>query len=273
MFTITPTEALAINIGIPINGDPAKDVYKQTAVQITLDIDGAGKAGLTFVGGKMEDEWVLNTSPNTGYASGYNDNPTLFAFFGLTAVKNFGLDIGIGYKFFDSYTNEVTSINEVTSVTEVKSITETVNNPLAVGLGVSFDTGDIFGIKARILGEFLGNSKIEGGDSEAMSYSEGYAMLFDILPYFKVNDNVTIFVSAGFGFCGGKESVDPEDPAKKISAPRQYAWNAEPYICVTPEYWSGAFFAGFRIESPITADSKGNRFVNWSIPIGITCSY
>jgi hypothetical protein len=257
LFVITPIEALAINIAIPISGDTAVNVYKQTTVQITYDFEGAGKAGITFVGGKMDDEWVKNSSG--GYDSGYNDNPTVFAYFGLTAVENFVLDIGIGYKFFDSYTDSAASV------------TSTINNPLAVSLGVGY-TYDFFNIKARMLGEFIGSSKTEGG-GVSTEYKDGYSFLIDILPNFKINDNVTIFLNAGLGVTGGKESADTADPSKKISADTQVAWNVEPYVCVTPGYWNGALFAGIRIESPITKDKKGNQFINWSVPIGITCSF
>jgi opacity protein-like surface antigen len=272
IFTITPIEALVFNIGIPINGDSASSVYRKITAQITYDIEGAGKAGITFIGDMTEDG--LNAdgdAPN-------NDNPSLYAYFNLTAVENFSLDIGIGYKFFDTYTNTTTVPNPGNPDIVTKT-TMTINNPLAIGLGVSLKY-DIFGFNARLITEFLGSLKGEtgvNGVSTSDSLDGGFNLLFDILPSFDINDNLTIYLSAGLGVTVGAESMDITDPVnpKKVTADPLIGWHVQPYVVVTPNYWSGSFFAGVRLEQSINKDNGGggSQYLNWSIPIGITCSF
>jgi hypothetical protein len=230
LLTITPMDPLAINLAIPFDGGPAEDVYKKATLQVTYAIDNIGKFGITFEGDTMNGDKL-------------NDMPKTTAYFGLTAIENLGLDIGIGYKFPDS-------ANGVT-----------VSNPLAVGVGVSFNA-DAFGIKARLLGEFLGSR----GGSDA-TLSSGFLVLFDVLPSYAVSDTMTIYFSAGLGYNGGVQlSTDK-------TADAALAWHVEPYICITPSYWSNSFFAGIRIESSANKDMSDSTSINWSVPIGITVSF
>jgi hypothetical protein len=315
ILSITPTEAFAINLGIPISGGTAWEDYAKLTLQAAFNIDGVGTAGLTFVGDTMKDEgvaaepkikkviswapvfdkdfptWQIGKEPGkslgdveyedggySDYASD-NDNPTMYVYFGLTAIENMGIDIGIGYKFADTYVFKFGD----------DSLTVTNNNPLAVGLGFSFSS-DAFGIKARVLGKFGGSNVYDykvSGASESVTLGTGLSVVLDVLPYFAISDNFTFYLSAGFGTHTKVDYVDPEASAKAgkttvaTSDSALFGWHVQPYICITPSYWSGAFFAGIRIDSPTdkfeTKDNKGvgtnNRIINWSIPIGITASF
>jgi len=229
LLTITPMDALAINLAIPFGG-AAEDVYKQATLQVTYAIDNIGKFGITFIGDTMNSDKL-------------NDMPTTLAYFGLTAIENLGLDFGIGYKFPDSANGL------------------TYSNPLAIGVGVSFNA-DAFGIKARLLGEFLGSR----GSSDA-TLSSGFTVLFDVLPSYAVSDTMTVYFSAGLGYNGGVQISTDKTADSKL------AWHVEPYVCITPSYWSNSFFAGIRIESSANKDKSDNTFINWSVPIGITVSF
>jgi opacity protein-like surface antigen len=317
ILNITPTEAFAINIGIPLSTSTwAWEDYAKLTLQAAFNIDGVGTAGLTFVGDTMKDEGAFSPTtektkvpnmfdsdgnpiylegPKAGggeFLGSNNDNPTMFVYFGLSAIENMGIDIGIGYKFADTYAYEVDTVVAGTKYTNTTTITN--NNPLAVGLGFSFSS-DAFGIKARLLGEFGGSYVYEEkstvplfkGDSYTLG--TGLSVVLDVLPYFAISDNFTFYLSAGFGTYTKWDYIDAEATAKATDGKSvvtttdsaQFGWHVQPFICITPSYWSGAFFAGIRIESPTdkypTVDSKGvitnNRFINWSVPIGITASF
>jgi opacity protein-like surface antigen len=270
ILTFTPIEDLVFNFGIPIDGDSAYKVYKKSTAQVAYNIKGVGKAGITFISGSYDDDGVFDkddifTGPN-------NDNPEMYAFFGLRASENLGIDFGIGYKFSDSYIHKEENSGKTTQTT-MKA-----NNPLAVGLGVGFKSGT-FGLNVRLMGQFIGSTDIktavDGVSTTSYSLSDGYAVLFDILPSIDIGDILTIYMSAGLGIAGGKEIIDPTDPSKKVSADSVIGWHIQPYIVITPDYSSDSFFAGIRLERSVNKDNGGNggQYLNWSIPIGITFSF
>jgi hypothetical protein len=295
ILNITPAEAFAINIGIPL-GDVAEDSYKKFTAQAVFNIDGVGKAGLTYIGSLMKDEAVLGIpyistykadKPETwSFSVDNNDNPTMYVYFGLTAIENLGIDFGIGYQFGDKYVDEVKDGSNTTTTTT------TLNNPLAVGVGAHFTSG-AFGIKARVMGKFAGSNEFEqkatGSDTLSLKLGTGTDVVFDIQPYFAINDQMTFYFSAGINLHTGEEAIDwvetlkaADGKYKTKEAEPQLSWHVNPYICITPSYWSGSFFAGIRISHGASDkytkfDKEGASseydFINWSIPIGITISF
>jgi len=256
---------LAVNIGLPLAWGTVKNDYAKLTAQAKYNIGGVGTIGLTFVSDVNEAAAVDAT---TGDLTGFNDTAQVFVFFSLSAIENIGIDLGIGYKFSDSEN------------VSAPGVTNTINNPLAVSLGFDGKFSDTFELKARVLGEFIGSSKTEVGGTTT-EYSDGIAVLFDILPVIGINDNVKLYISAGIGLASGAESPDPADPTKKIAADAAFAWHVEPYISISPSYWSGAFFFGIRAESPIDKYTKSadptakpdTSYIKWSVPIGITTSF
>jgi hypothetical protein len=137
VLTITPIEDLEINIGIPFweggSWNEAKDVYNFINAQVAYNISNIGKVALTYAGDTNE---------------GLKDGSKMWVYFGLSAIENLGIDIGLGLQFpgKDKDNPDIT-----------------YNAPLAVGLGVKYDAGD-FGVKARVqgrLGESSKNGSIE----------------------------------------------------------------------------------------------------------------
>jgi hypothetical protein len=64
ILTITPLEALAINIGIPfLDGGRGEEVYKKTNAQVAYTIDGIGDLAITYAGGYEGRDAKTNT-PN-----------------------------------------------------------------------------------------------------------------------------------------------------------------------------------------------------------------
>jgi hypothetical protein len=146
----------------------AKEVYLHAIAQMDLNLD-FGNIALTYVGGtndKYKVDW------------GTSDASKLFAYFGLTAIENLGLDVGIGFPFpnkGDKDTNDIT-----------------VTQPISAGLGVKFAM-DAFGVKFCTVASFAGNTKDnDSGDK----VKDPFALALDILPFYKVSDSLCIFFSA-----------------------------------------------------------------------------
>jgi len=286
--------------------DYAYQNYKRFTLQVKYDIAGLGTAGITYQNSDFVHDLVRDASgkpveKDVGIPSSTkggpslllpnNDNPNLWVYFGLSSIENLGIDVGIGYKFADDYIDDTTK-NAKGEV--VDKYTYTTNNPLAVGLGVNFNAGAL-GVKARIQGKFGGSyeTKFEhtsqGGsdksETKTYTFSDGYGLIIDVQPSFALNDKLTAYVSTGIAFTTGDEYVDMEESTKKgevvIAANTRSLvnWHVNPYVVITPSYWSGAFFAGIRLDSPsgyFWDGEKGdvrNRIVNFSIPIGIAVSF
>ena len=155
-LTISPAEIVDINIAIPFwNGGETGDVFASTHAQLDLKLD-FGNIAITYAGATMK-----------GY-----DQPTLFAYFGLGAIENLGLDIGLGFTF----PNE-----------------DETSNPIAAGLGVKYAFSDTFGIKFRTVLSF-------GGEE-----TDPFQVMADLLPYFAVSDKLKVFLSAGLGMTSPDE--------------------------------------------------------------------
>jgi len=267
LLTATPIDALTINLGIPIlnttyfydegssgnwvgqGKDYAFQNYKRFVLQAKYDIDGIGTAGLTYQNDLFLHEQV-NGEPN-------NDNPKVWAYFGLTAVENLGLDVGIGFQFADSF--------------YVDETTYTINNPLVLGVGATYDLG-AFKVKGRVQAKFLGSHVMKA--DETYETSDGFGLAFDVLPYFEVDEKLTAYLSFGVGFTTGVESYN-SDGDKEVDKSSLVNWHVNPYISLN--YGAGAFYAGIRAESPaekaLDKDGKSVRVLNWSIPIGITIGF
>jgi len=279
ILTITPLEALAINIGVPyFDGGWAEDVYKKTNAQVAYNIDGIGNLAITFVGNsntfkieapatsapKEYEEKEITIGGETikvpvlkasdpNWAPGAQEfgtaaAPKLFAYFGLSAIENLGVDIGIGFAL---------PVKE-----DFAGTTITRQNPIAAGLGVSFDA-DTFGIKVRIQGEFAGSVKPEKGDP----INDPFVLIADILPSYAINDSAKVFLSAGL------QLTVPDDK----DADSVVGWHIQPYLTKAVG-WCQSFYAGFRLESDgskiYNKDSKedGTK-VNWAVPIGVTFQF
>jgi opacity protein-like surface antigen len=235
VLTLTPIEALEINVGIPFFGDAnegggkAEDVYNKIEAQVAYNIDGIGRVALSYKGDSNE---------------GLRDTSKMFVYFGLSAIENLGIDIGLGFKFPGSES--------------VGGVDSTYNAPLAVGLGVKFDAG-AFGVKARLQGQFGEVTKV--GSTE----TKGDTVInVDVLPYFAVSDNLTAFLSAGLGI----KAPDGDDAVT--------SWHINPYITVKSNWWAPNFYAGLRIDSDGKKGSSGDgdaSLINWSVPIGLIVSF
>jgi hypothetical protein len=300
-LTISPVEIVDINIAVPFwdgiaynkdsnPGGKASSIFKRTVAQLDFKLD-FGNIALTYVGAGntlkiTELEWDEDFDPSdpTSYPDpaddpdfdiadpntwpgikkpGYDaDAPTIFAYFGLTAVENLGIDFGIGFPL--PVKNE-----------DTPDVTVTRSNPLAVGLGVKFAT-DAFGIKARVVASFAGSTKVDVNNGPD-PLNDPFKLTFDILPFYNVSDTLRIFFSAGIGMTGASEEnkdwVGMTQGFMGAKADAVTAWHINPYVEVGAE-WGPKFLAGLQIwsDGAKTVDSKGKEapaIVKWAVPLAL----
>ena len=265
-------------------GTPSQPIYDEDGKQIGKTPEIPGTPG-------------NDGSPTTGtltktYSGETNDPSKLWIYFGLTSIENLGIDFGVGLTLPSDVTKrEFYNPADFTKLAFSETVTH--NYPVAVGLGANFSAGAL-GVKARILAEFLESTETKkttykaNGDEDKVKtdkVGDGLTMLIDVQPSFAINEKMTAYLSLGTGFKTGWDIVDKVDDdgnnVYKAETRSLFAWHVQPYVVITPSYWSGAFFAGFRLDSPIERQNlktKDNpevwtRILNWSIPIGITMSF
>jgi hypothetical protein len=85
--------------------------------------------------------------------------------------------------------------------------------------------------------------------------SQTFAMLFDVVPSFAINDNIAIFLNMGIGMDAPKTG----DPT--------VGWYVNPYLRVGAE-WGPTFYAGIQM-----GNGKGSDTISFAIPIGIQVGF
>jgi hypothetical protein len=256
LLTLTPIEPLTINLGIPFgfgydlnfwdwdtmasprdDGTLAEEVYKQIVGQVVYNISDIGKVALTYRGGlntKGSNQWDVDASK-------------LFAYFGLTAIENLAIDLGVGYYL-------PVNIRDADGA----KTDNIYSAPVALGLSVKFTTGAL-GIKARVQGQFGENSKTAAGD-----VTKGNTVVVaDLMPYFAINDKVTAHLSTGI------------DMTKPDAGESTIGWHIEPYVTVKANAWAPNFYAGIRFDSEGVnhADPTAKAPIYWTVPIGINLEF
>ena len=236
---LKPLETLQIVAFIPfMEGGDAVNIYKQFIGQVTYNLSGIGTIGLTYRGSTNEQMKYNEWGPL---------NSKLYGYFGLSAIENLSVDLGVGYMI--PVTNEV----EVGT----KKVDETYSGPVAVGVAVNFTKGDL-GIKARAQGQ-LGEKWVRGGSTTKgiMRFSA------DLLPSFAVTDTVTAYLDTGLAMTKAPEVTGSTTPDAVVG------WHIMPYVSVKASWWAPNFFAGVRFWG----DGGDDKITNWSIPLGITFSF
>jgi hypothetical protein len=217
------------------------EVFKNMTVQLDVNLD-FGNIALTI------DLDTDNVDPDKIGATAY-------LYLGLTSIDNLSLDAGIGMRFPETDLDD----NKITY-------------PLAIGVAAKYDVNDQFGLKARAMARFLGGVKPDAVDKKV---TEPFALIFDIQPYYAINDSVTIFADIGINMVGSQKY----DGEKLSDA--GFGWHLNPYIGVGQE-WGPRFFAGFKIWStPVWAGAKDDGVIKladkasmqWSVPIGLVVSF
>jgi len=250
-------------------GWTAKDTYQKLHAQVAYNLGSIGEIAVTYTGGFNK---LSYNSDKSGVAAYSADASKLYAYFGLKAIDNLGIDLGVGYTLpvkKDKYTDKAGKEQDLTDGS--KNIFVTYNNPVAIGLGIHFTAGDL-GIKARVQGKVGGSIKAEkailpGQDDQGKPTAVDTLKLdtefvFDLMPYFAVTDKVTAHLDTGLGL----KKSEWEDSV--------IAWHIEPYVTVKASWWAPNFYAGIRFETDgkkVGTDQKVPLY--WNVPIGIAFAF
>jgi hypothetical protein len=282
MFDVKPVDMFGINIAIPFINETGKpwshkelaDIFKKVIAQIDLNLD-FGNIALTYVGGlgggkkTVKDPghgatygWIYSggaaaptwgiTNPAAGpseYDVYLNDPARFHLYFGLTAIDNLSLDVGIGYSLAAKLSN-----------------TLTYNAPMAIGLAAKYNISDSFGIKARVLTELAGSIKATG----YITYKTPFALIFEVLPFFAINDSVTVYADLGLNMVGKRKynGVTLDDKA-------QVGFHINPYVGIGSE-WGPTFFVGLNVYTtgekwtPTSGDPKTTIFFEFPIALNVS---
>jgi len=256
ILTIKPIgDALEVNIAVPFDSGFAKDQYNKTTVQVAYTA-GFGKIALTYASnsGNTVKGKVKGTFPNLTGLDISGDGGKIYAYGGLKLSDNLELDIGVGYTL--PVTEEIDFFGQ--GAADI-----TYSAPLGVGVGVNFTSGQI-GVKARVLGEFLGSAEVDQAGTNA--YDLPLVVVFDVLPSYAINDNLTAFLDAGIKFTA-EDKWDVATGTSFVFSDSLFGWHANPYIAYT--VGSGAFYAGINVSSSGVKDSG----LDWAVPIGLSVSF
>jgi hypothetical protein len=263
IFTINPISGLEINFAVPLleeSGEQGQygawgnieDVYKRIEAQVAYNIDGIGKVAFTFAG----------YNSDSGMGDGWNDgvyNPgKLFGYFNLTAVENLGVVVGIGLPFYQFEDRDNFS-----------------QFGMDATVGAKYTMG-AFGVKARFVANFASSTSKNG--STTITYYDGVKFIFDLMPYYAVNDNLSINLGIGFGGKGAmsdSEGTDYKNALPVNGGAVAPAWHVYPYVTV--KGGPGTFYAGLQFYSKNVdsgdRDSDNNVIIHWEIPIGLSFSF
>jgi len=265
-ISITPIDGLAINLGVPFENDgTVNDVYPYINAQVTYDIGGVGRVGVTFAGGPGYSV-VNKDKPNQAV---YFDPGKIYASFLLTAIEGMGLNVGLGYtlplsKPKDSpvgyWWNKV-GINEQDGIWVGTETAFEYNAPIEIGLGFSYDITDSFGIRARV-GVGLGES-FKLGDADAVEFPLNFFL--DVLPFYNAG-TFRIYLNIGMGYTDEFKIKDTKVADSVMS------WHLNPYMSVGLP-WVGEFYAGIKIADDGVKGADDKTVTTWSIPIGIAVSF
>jgi hypothetical protein len=248
LLEIKPVDMFGINIVLPyfIDNEKVSDIFKQMTIQADINLD-FGNIALTF-------DLIENTMDPDKIGA------KLYAYFGLSAIDNLSLDVGIGFKLPQSY-----------SAFGYKA---TRMDPIAFGLGMKFSATDSFGIKARLLAEAGGSSKTDlSGD---IAIKDPFALIFEVIPFFSVSDSVTIFADIGLNMVGAFK-YDGETVAES-----GVGFHFNPYVQIGNE-WGPSFFVGVKVwaspswvlatEGTIPYVKADKTIINFAVPIALNVSF
>jgi len=230
---IKPLDMLSINIGIPFISHPRGtefgDVLQASLAQIDLNFD-FGNIAITYDGANR-----------AGIKAG--DGGALFVYYG-GSFGDLSLDIGFALHFAGAADTDKPGWGASDKA-----------QPIGVGLGLKYAT-DAFGVKFRVTAAL-------GGEIDKNTYINA-----SILPFFKINDNMSAFVNVGLGVTSPEEG----------DAITGFYFN--PYLRVGAE-WGPTFYFGIQVSSdgykygngggldPV----NGETVIKFAVPISLMVSF
>jgi len=233
LLEIKPIDMIGVNIAVPFidkAGAKFEDILKAVVAQVDLNFD-FGNIAITYEG---EGSYIQNG--NVNWAG--SDAGVIYGYFGLTAIENIGLDIGVGLQMNEEGGRK---------------------NPFVVGLGLKY-SGGAFGVKFRTA------LSLPGEDFQE------FKVLADVLPYYVVNDSLRIFVSAGLGIKAPSKNAKDFADALGLDADPVVGWRFNPYVEIGEE-WGPKFLVGIKLIADGSKDGDDKAILNFSIPIALSVSF
>jgi len=220
LLEIKPVDMIGINLAVPFisqneaGNRKAGDLYTQMVAQLDVNLD-FGNIAVTMKG------------------LGDKAGADLFAYFGLSAVENLGIDIGAGF-----HINDADDDNKY---------------PLGLGLGVKFTAG-AFGIKFRTA------LSLPADDDQS------FAVLADVLPFYAVSDTTRIFLSAGLGMTAPPKSAP--DGAESI-----VGFHVNPYLEIGEEWGAKFIVGIKLWSDGHKRTTNDKTETRWEVPIALVVSF
>lgn len=188
MFEINPTpdtNLVNIRLNLPLgfgqdgygldNGTEIADVFAAIHAQVQVNLHGTGTLGFTYRGSGTDGPWQNNETLMTAWrpTEEFSDGGSIFAYFGLSAIDNLGLDFGVGFHLLAS--------------------------PV-IGIGLAADIGisPEFNFLARV------HAELDTSDYAITPFS----LMFEISPSFAITPNVLAFFNAGIALSSHHEDIE-----------------------------------------------------------------
>jgi hypothetical protein len=226
---IKPLDMLNINIGIPFISAPRGaefgDVLQASLAQIELNFD-FGNIALTYDGANR-------AGMKAGADQDDADGGAFYVYYG-GAFGDLSLDVGFALHFAGAADGDKPTWGHSGEAL-----------PIGLGLGLKYAT-DAFGVKFRAIAALGGEDK-------------NTYINTSLLPYFKINDNISAFVNVGLGM------VSPEEGDAFVG------WYFNPYLRVGAE-WGPTFYFGVKVWSELNNGST-DAIIKFAVPISLMVSF
>jgi len=242
-MSIRPIPELSINIGLPfIAGAVVQPAIPDGPLPEDpwwgggSDAVSSNEIGDVFsainLQARFNQAWGSVALTYRGSAEEYSPG-SIFAYLNLRMIDNLDLDVGFGF--------------------HIRGEDHPEDTHIGIGLAAQYNINPDFGIRTRFMFGL-----------DTADYYNFNVVMFDVLPFFTLGGNITIFCSVGitvdmFGGNGDSESA--------------LNWHLNPWVEIGGE-WMPRFFAGFRLWSTnFPGDNGDANFINWAVPIGLVINF
>jgi hypothetical protein len=198
-------------------------VFKNMVIQADINLD-FGNIALTF--DMFQRTWQDGPDVKVG--------GKVFLFFGLNAIENLDLALGVGFGLPQDSGDTM--------------------DPISIGLAAKYAINDAFGIKARTMASL-------GGKAYGTSIG-GFGLILDVLPYYAISDSVTVSADIGINMYSPK------------SGDSMLTFHFNPYVQVGNEWGPAFFAGVKMYSGKKGAGGDPDKSpIYFSVPIGLEVSF
>jgi hypothetical protein len=327
MLEIKPAEVFGLNIGLPYNGK-LLDIFSKLHLQANVSLDGIADIHLTMVGTTPYGGVDFSGTQVFQYHNNEGLAPQFYLSADLKMLSGIDLNFGVALKLPEKV--EGSRAVKASDPAGYLNLSGTKNHEVAVGLSAKMGVTDTFGFKARLMAKFGGSLEEtfkSNSPDDYGSFFGGYGydlnaarntfelttktpdpfiFAFDVLPFFAITDNLTLYADLGIWIKGATETettytVNGREPLY-FRAPKaapyngygfeeketkaEFGWHINPYVRIGAE-WGPAFWVGINIytkgdeslqpEDPawslVKPEPEKYTKIQFEIPIAIGISF